>query len=215
LGLAHFGQGLGNSPLILARFLASAPSGHADFQETLRRVLYRKFRYDAGDPNLRAIVSFLAEGLRRGGDNMVLTYNFDDLLEQAITSYPVKIPFRTMGPDERIEETKALAIVHRHGCIPRNGAVGGTQVVFDEIQYNRQYNSRMNTIDVIQSYCFSQMVCLFLGTSLVDPNTRRLLDAARFPYAGPPRRRKRGGSKSRRQRLALGLRQERRGGEAD
>lgn len=187
VNLEEINEGLGNSPLVLARFLATEASGHENFREVLRRVLYRRLAYNPRERNLKAVVRFLVESLQGAGDRIVLTYNFDGLLEQALENYGATIPHKTIGPGDRIEDSTSLAIVHCHGHIAKDDATSGKQIIFDEIQYNRQYNSRLDTIDVMQSYCFSQMMCLFLGTSLIDPNTRRLLDGARAHTDNEPR----------------------------
>jgi hypothetical protein len=108
----------------------------------------------------------------------VITYNFDTLLEHFLDKAEPKIPYVSVPPNGSFPVSSGpLAIYHPHGTIPFDNSVSvSDNVVFDEREYHSQYIDHFNVANSVQFTTFCQYSCLFLGISLTDPNTRRLLD---------------------------------------
>jgi hypothetical protein len=52
-------------------------------------------------------------------------------------------------------------------------------VIFSEDEYHNRMSDNAHWANVIQLHAFQNGRCLFVGTSLTDPNVRRLLDCSR------------------------------------
>lgn len=110
----------------------------------------------------------------------VITFNFDDLLEQNLTSFTVntKAVFKEdveLHPDQ-------LPVYHVHGYLPQHDTTfdneDGNLIVFSEKAYHTVYTDAYSWSNIIQLYTLKESVCLFIGISFTDPNMRRLLDIA-------------------------------------
>ncbi|WP_027006900.1 SIR2 family protein [Conexibacter woesei] len=113
----------------------------------------------------------------------LMTTNYDDLVEQALTdALPGVAPCVYTGPAglAALPETDAdhQRVVHLHGYLARDGHAEGT-VVLTERDYQH-----VATDDWQRSVVGSALIdgsCLFIGSSLTDPNLLRYLHA----HAGP------------------------------
>ncbi|MGX5623682.1 SIR2 family protein [Bacillus cereus] len=112
------------------------------------------------------------EGKLRG----VVTYNFDDLLERNLKEK--NILFCSAWNAMPIVDRKVLPLYHVHGYIPIDKQID-SQIVFSEDDYHKQYEDIYSWSNIIQINFFRDNNCLFVGTSLLDPNIRRLLDIAK------------------------------------
>ncbi|MGG1639119.1 SIR2 family protein [Paenibacillus sp. NRS-1760] len=110
----------------------------------------------------------------------VVTFNFDDLLEQNLLSFTVK-PMPVFKEDVEISPEN-LPIYHVHGYLPQNDTSfdneDGNLIVFSEKAYHTVYTDAYSWSNIIQLYTLKESVCLFIGISFTDPNMRRLLDIA-------------------------------------
>ncbi len=102
----------------------------------------------------------------------IITYNYDDLLEEFnFNNYNV-ITSGNMGksPDE-------TNVYHIHGFIPnlKNGRPIQTDIIFSDDDYYRLLCEQYHWANIVQISHFRKYTCLFLGVSLQDPNIRRLL----------------------------------------
>ncbi|WP_312137876.1 SIR2 family protein, partial [Sphingobacterium sp.] len=72
-----------------------------------------------------------------------------------------------------------ISIYHVHGYLPRTGNLNDSnKITFGESVYHQQYTNMYSWNNIVQINKFRENNCLFIGTSLTDPNTRRLLDIA-------------------------------------
>ena len=111
------------------------------------------------------------------GVRSVITYNYDDLLEQTLTM---------LGRDHQpvFNETPAaedhLPIFHVHGFLPFSGVLEDpSQIVLSEQEYNTAASDPYTWSNLVQLREMSNSVGLMVGLSVTDRNIRRLLDVLR------------------------------------
>jgi len=172
------------NPVILARMIeddirergrkSGLPQSPDPFLVHLREHLYSSYQPDSRPTTLTAIANFIAKS--NGGIPAVVSFNFDDLLEQELS---------TRGVDHLIVTTGArrghdrLPIIHPHGFIPRTGDLLASDVVFTERHYHALTETAFHwALTEIVNYLRHHTV-LFIGLSMSDPSLRRLLDACR------------------------------------
>jgi len=187
LALADAARSVGNeSPLLSARYLRREfEEGNAGdqqaFQEALAEVLYGHIASrEAVSPLLRELAK-LCMPLRTGPKvHSVITYNFDDLLEQVLSEEAVG--HRSICSSRQHPLETELPIFHVHGFIPQStesfdGLKEGL-LAFSEEGYHQLFRDPYHWTNVIQLQAFQQRTCVFVGLSLTDPNLRRLLEYA-------------------------------------
>jgi hypothetical protein len=168
-----------DSPLQAARAVQRALTQRGKgFEERLSSVLYRDVGVDRGRPLLWAI-SDLCMATRRGSRvHSVVTYNFDDLLEENLTSRRVRaLPVFEASAAPSADE---LPVYHVHGFLPRDRASDARlerePVVFAEQQYHALYTDPYHWTNIVQLNAIRERTCVFIGLSMTDPNLRRLLE---------------------------------------
>ncbi len=116
----------------------------------------------------------------------VITYNWDDLLEQCLRGYCKKRGSRRSGRRYRTiyrEERESLAygelpIYHVHGYLPWVSPMLSSldqDIVFSLEEYHRFIREHHTWQVSTQLYHLQQSICIFLGASLTDINMLRLL----------------------------------------
>ncbi len=110
-----FKQQLTNSPLIDAHYLRVALS--SGFPEAVRRQLYRESS-SASSPLLESLARLCAPRRNVEGVQLAVTYNFDDVLERALTS--ANIDHQSLYRDSELNEPDVLGIYHVHGFVPHD-----------------------------------------------------------------------------------------------
>jgi hypothetical protein len=111
--------------------------------------------------------------------NSIITYNFDDILEYNIQKSGLDLPYESIYGNSVEVDTSKLLIYHVHGYLPEVGKLTeANQITFGENVYHKQYTDIYSWNNIVQINKFRENNCLFIGTSLTDPNTRRLLDIA-------------------------------------
>lgn len=170
----HILDECGDSYLIMARYLRTAIRLYDDkilFSELIQKYLYN-------DNNTSELLVTLARIIQFKKVNEVITYNFDDILEQNLKMIHLRdsVDFTTISKDADIKGHNTLPIYHVHGIIPQKGAVD--KVVFSEEEYHSRYSNAFHWSNIEQLHALSRLHCFFIGLSMTDPNLRRLLDAA-------------------------------------
>jgi len=157
------------SPIQTAEFIQSRLSS-SEFVNMLRTSLYRRSNERMkSDALLDAVVS-LSEGLHG-----IVSFNFDDILEEAFTNGGVE--FTTVIEGRDLGRIRGIPIYHPHGYLPRDGH-GSSAVVFAESEYHTQYAEGFSWTNIVVQRLLLESTCLFVGTSLSDPNLRRMIDLA-------------------------------------
>lgn len=172
---SHVLDECGNSYLVMCRYLQTAIKLHDDkvkFSDLIQKHLYSK-----KEPS--KLLNDLANIVQQRKTEEVLTYNFDDLLEQYLIKLGLQEgkDFITISKDAEITGNEMLPIYHVHGVIPEKGP--SDIVVFSEEEYHKRYSNPFHWSNIEQLHALSRKHCFFIGLSMTDPNLRRLLDAAR------------------------------------
>ena len=166
------------SPLVLIRFLKAHDLFDQHFFSQLKKRLYQNYDASAIVPYFDSVVGLIGGEDGRPPPQSVLTYNFDNILQQRIE--------RKGGSTRSIydEATYRLRlsdfpIYHPHGYLPYEvNSHNSSVVVLSEEHYHNIYNNPYNWANLVQLTHFCQNTCLFIGISFRDPNVRRLLDLA-------------------------------------
>ena len=172
---SHVLEECGDSNLIMGRYLQTAISlydNKAVFSELIQKYLYN-------ENDTSPLLMNLARIVQHKKVNEVITYNFDDLLEQNLAKLNLRdsVDYTAISKDAEIKGHNTLPIYHVHGIIPKKGPVD--TVVFSEEEYHKRYSTAYHWSNVEQLHALTRMHCFFVGLSMTDPNLRRLLDAAK------------------------------------
>ncbi len=159
----------------LSEMMGGGPVDEARFAQALHAALYQT----ATGPSLlhRALAALVKDARGGKGVREVLTYNFDDLFEEALAAAGCE--FEVVARGER-PSGRGVPVMHPHGILPKAGASAlDARVVFAEGHYHDEFASPHSWSNVVQLNAFSQLRCVFVGLSMTDPNIRRLLGATR------------------------------------
>jgi len=159
------------SPLTFAQHLQSQMS-HDAFVDLLHSALYKSFKSAPEPSELAHEIAALGPRL-----HSVLSFNFDGLIEAALARVPVE--HTTVWKPSQLSEIRGLPVYHPHGFLPfQRESDQQYEIVFAEADYHTQYSSQLSWNNVVILRALLETTCLFVGTSLTDPNQRRLLDYA-------------------------------------
>lgn len=170
------------SPLIAGRYLEARFSESKianKFEKEVKSSLYISFKENFQSKIVEEIIRFcIAPGNSPNLDS-IITYNYDDIIEQSLKDKNLDIPYESIYGQAIDPEDKNLKIFHVHGYLPRNGKISNdNRITLGEFVYHEQYNNVYSWNNIVQINKFRDRTCLFIGTSLTDPNIRRLLDIA-------------------------------------
>lgn len=173
----HVYEQCGDSNLIMARYiqLAIKLSGNKEnFASIIQKHLYSNSKEHKSE-----LLTNLAKVIKYKKVNEVITYNFDNILEQELECLGLteSEDFTTIAKDAEVSGHNTLPIYHVHGIIPEKGPTD--TIVFSEEEYHERYKDAYHWSNVEQLHAMSRMHCFFIGLSMVDPNLRRLLDISR------------------------------------
>lgn len=178
------------SNLILGKYLRLVLKD--DFEKVVQEHLYSYYNQDrdfessmmvqgheiinyALETNMMKAIVELARPKRRGKRlESIITFNFDDLIECALSKH--NIEYCPIWKEGQIYGMDALPIFHVHGFLPNQREIDSPNLVFSEEAYHSQFIDPYSWSNLIQLNTFSANICLFVGLSLSDPNLRRLLD---------------------------------------
>ncbi|SHO62788.1 SIR2 family protein [Algoriphagus zhangzhouensis] len=176
------------SPLIAGRYLQESLFDTKDknrFEKEVRKTLYDSFDKDAESPIMDEIVKLCAAPGNSPNLDGIITYNYDDVIETKIKEKNMDIPFQSVYGQAVDPDNRALAIYHVHGFLPQEGTINElNNITLGEYVYHEQYSNIYSWNNIVQINKFRDKTCLFIGTSLSDPNIRRLLDIANSQKKG-------------------------------
>ncbi|QDW25920.1 hypothetical protein FFJ24_014260 [Pedobacter sp. KBS0701] len=168
------------SPLIAGRYLQKYfESNKTSFEEEVRNILYQEIERGTKSKLMDEIIRYCIAPGKSPNLNSIITYNFDDILEYNIQKSSLDLPYKSIYGNGMDVDTGELPIYHVHGYLPEKGKLSdANQITFGESVYHKQYTDTYSWNNIVQINKFRENNCLFIGTSLTDPNTRRLLDIA-------------------------------------
>jgi hypothetical protein len=126
------------------------------------------------------------DAIATAGARRICTFNFDDLIEEALGMNG--LAFRSLAPGDPLDaKFEGTIVAHPHGFLTASMTAeecAQTQIVFSEEDYHDLYGNPYSWANLIQLSLLLWHSCLFVGTSLTDPSIRRLLDScAKLPIA--------------------------------
>ncbi|AKB47816.1 hypothetical protein MSKOL_2039 [Methanosarcina sp. Kolksee] len=143
------------------------------FEEFVRDVIYEKFDDTKGYDSFEEIKNMM------NNLDSIITYNFDDILDEYLEKNGSR-KIKTIYDTGTQPEAGQLPIYHVHGFLPREGKLNSKyKITLSEELYHQLYTDVYCWNNIIQINKFTNNTCLFIGTSLTDPNLRRLLDVAK------------------------------------
>jgi hypothetical protein len=171
------------SSLIAGRYLEESFKDDKiknNFEKNVRDALYETYDENAHSLIVDEIIKFcLAPGNSANLDG-IITYNYDDIIETKLKGSNLDMPFESVFGQAINPDNNVLKIHHVHGFLPRNGNIGNeNKITLGEFVYHEQYSNTYSWNNIVQINKFRDKTCLFIGTSLADPNIRRLLDIAK------------------------------------
>lgn len=137
-----------------------------EFYEDIKSILY------SSSPKTSSLLETIAQIVDKSNIESIITYNYDDLLERAISSKKCHAVYDKSRPNDGDE----IQIYHVHGYIPHEGK--SSEVILGEKEYHKIYQEAYNWGNVEQLHALCRSTCFFVGLSMNDPNLRRLLDIA-------------------------------------
>ena len=137
-----------------------------DFYRDMRSILYAKTRTSK-------LIKSIATLITSSNIESIISYNYDDLLEQEINNDFNKhcdSVYDKTSPND----SNNLLVYHVHGYIPEKGK--WSSIVLGESEYHKIYQESYNWSNVEQLHALCRSTCFFIGLSMSDPNLRRLID---------------------------------------
>ncbi|WP_036911464.1 SIR2 family protein [Prevotella sp. FD3004] len=135
-----------------------------EFYNDMRAILY-------SDIHSSELIDSIAYFVHNGNVDSVISYNYDDLVEQKVRRYT---PCYPVYDKSRPNDGMGIHIYHVHGFIPKQGP--WSPIVLGEKEYHKVYQEAYNWGNVEQLHALCRNVCFFIGLSMRDPNLRRLID---------------------------------------
>ena len=173
------------SPLIAARYLMNQVGSanddlELDFVRKVRETLYINLNSRAKSKTMDEIVRLSLAVGKNPNLHSIITYNFDDLVEKSLLETNTGVAFKSIYTPGVHPGLNELGIYHVHGYLPREGPLTpDNRIVFSERYYHEQYSQVYHWSNLVQINTFAHTNCFFIGSSLTDPNQRRLLDIAK------------------------------------
>ena len=166
------------SPLLQSEFIKAALGD--SFEESLAELLYKNINNNGDSELLSSISRLCLKGKSGIGIKSIITYNFDDLLEEYFSRY--NIPYCSLYSELDYTTSDKLGIYHVHGFIPRNFSeyekLSEGLLVFSEDRYHSLYNDPYSWTNMTQLNFLRENTTIMIGLSLTDPNLRRILSIA-------------------------------------
>lgn len=168
------------SAIISGRYIQKSYEDDLAFIKKVRQILYANIDQSKKSNLVDEIIGFCcAHGKHQSKLNSIITFNFDDIIESKLRKIKPSVPFKEIYGLEDEFQKDQLPIYHVHGYLPHTKKLTTKNTItLGESGYHQQYTDMYSWNNIIQLNKFRENPCLFIGTSLTDPNTRRLLDIA-------------------------------------
>jgi hypothetical protein len=171
-----------SSPLVSARYLEQYYKENnisESFETSIRNIIYENIDRSVKSDTFEEIKQYCIAPGRSPNLDSIITYNYDDILEDTLRNSGIDIPFRSIYKVGDNPKNGELPIYHVHGYLPFDGELTADhRVTLSEFIYHQQYADVYSWNNIVQINKFRERICFFIGVSLSDPNIRRLLDIA-------------------------------------
>ena len=172
------------NPLVLARNIQlrcrNSNRGELSFEQDVRDAIYEEINNDIISPIFKEIRQFCIAPGKSPNLDSIITFNYDDILENCLSQLEIEIPFKSIYSAGMRSKSGELPIYHVHGYLPRNIELKSeNKITLSEDIYHQLYTDIYYWSNIVQINKFTNFTCLFIGTSFTDPNLRRLLDIAK------------------------------------
>lgn len=164
------------SPLMQMRYIKAAFRDE-NYYQLVHTALY-KDGVNIDTDLLNAIAKISTPQRLHCGIKSIISYNFDDLLERKLEQKEIR--YHVISCDEDRQMADRLNIYHVHGYLPseHEKRTNNPNLIFSEEDYHRVYRDSYSWSNLVQLSSLRENTCLFIGSSLTDPNMRRLLDVS-------------------------------------
>jgi hypothetical protein len=159
----------GQSPIVFAQYIKSQLS-EDKYIDLVYKSLYGSLQ---SNPSPGPIAQAIA---RLGGKiNSVITFNYDELIEDAFQKN--KFTATSVWNPSDLSSFNGIPVYHPHGFLPFNRIKGVKYwIVFSEDEYHSQYLTSLGWNNVTIASALLKDTCLFVSTTITDPNLRRIID---------------------------------------
>jgi hypothetical protein len=162
------------APLVTASYIRKALDDK--FVNEIRKALY----HDVKPLKEQKLLSTIAKAARpligKLGVKGIITYNFDDLLEQHLEEKGTD--YKSIYREGDFEISTKRPIYHVHGFIPSKQDkyvdLDKSLLVFSEDGYLSLQNDPYSWSNLVQLKALRESTCILIGLSGIDPNLRRL-----------------------------------------
>lgn len=173
------------SPLIVARKIQHR-AGDGTFlslEKNIRDILYKNAN-KIKIPLLYEEIGHLYASSKNGANlNSIITFNYDNTLEKFLAQLDTKFKCKPIYCDGMQPKDGDFPIYYVHGYLPSEDIKEeldiSNKITFSEDIYHQLYTDVYSWSNIVQINKYANNTCLFIGTSLTDPNLRRLLDMAK------------------------------------
>ena len=143
-----------------------------DWIYLLRHCLYDEIQ---NTPQTSKLIESIAELCVNNTDKIkaIINYNYDDLFELTLKTKGVR--YNHVGSDKKYNnKIDSIPIYHPHGILPIIGDIK-SNIIIAEDDYHKETMEPYSKSNLVQIHCLCNSTCVFFGTSMRDPNLRRLL----------------------------------------
>jgi hypothetical protein len=160
------------TPIVMTHYLQSMLK-EEEFLEMVHKSLYYKFDETPLPGQITKSITKLTKN--QNGIKSIITFNFDELIELALTIQSTE--HTSVWLEKHLNSIKGVPVVHPHGFLPYNKKQNEPYwIVLAESDYHTQYNDLNSWSNKYLQKVFTEYTCLFVSTSITDPNLRRILD---------------------------------------
>ena len=166
------------------RYIIDDYKGHSDvaskeFYDDFRSILYKGIKLGRKEGKKKRLIESIASLITNPKVDLesVITFNYDDLIEQEIASNPSKYKKGCVPIYEEsvTVDRNSIYFYHVYGYVSEN-STRSKEIILGEKEYHQVYRDTFNWSNVEQLHALNRSSCFFIGLSMIDPNLRRLMD---------------------------------------
>lgn len=172
------------APVISASYIRTALN--EEFISEIRKNIYKNVKSIPQQKLIKSIAKASRPLIGKHGLRGIITYNFDDLLEQQFEN--LDIDYKSIYREGDFEIPTKRPIYHVHGFIPKTDEnytnLDKSLLVFSEDGYHILQNDPYSWSNLVQLKALREHTCVLIGLSGIDPNLRRLFSNFSKRYDG-------------------------------